>query len=123
MAVDHTRDRDLAEARRQAACAIQLAARSLAVDPAELRAVAYRGFCTREEELGLPSWLAISVLFVGWQRACEQVSALTCDDAEVEASVVRKLYGDPSRRHLLNATVNHEPIVESLRRVADGSHV
>ena len=65
--------RDRTQARHEAACAIQLAARSLGVEPAELGATAYRGFCVRELGLGLPSWLAISLLFVGWQRACEQV--------------------------------------------------
>jgi hypothetical protein len=99
---------DRAHARHEAACAIQLVARSLAVDPAALSAAAYRGFCAREEKLSLPSWLAISVLFVGWQRACEQVSALTDDDADVEAKVVRALYGDPSRRHCAYATVGHD---------------
>lgn len=86
--------RDRAQARRQAAYAIQLVARSLAVDPAALSAAAYRGFCAHREELHLPSSLAISVMFVGWQRACEQVSALTYDEAAVEADVVRILYGD-----------------------------
>ncbi len=114
----HTRD-----ARREAARAIQLAARSLALEPAELGGAAYRGFCAREEERSLPSWLAVSVLFAGWQRACEQVLALTYDEADVEANVVRMLYGDPSRRHLLYATAGHEQTVEPLGTVADGSDV
>jgi hypothetical protein len=113
---------DRAHARREAARAIQLVARSLAVDPAALSAAAYRGFCARQGDLHLPSSLAISVLFVGWQRACEQVSALTYDDADVEENVVRTLYGDPSRRHLLYATVGHEQTVEPHGTVADGSH-
>jgi hypothetical protein len=98
---------DRAHARREAACAIQLVARSLAVDPAALSAAAYRGFCAHREELHLPSSLAISVLFVGWQRACERVPALTYDEADVEADVVRLLYGDPSRRHRDHATASH----------------
>jgi len=110
---------DRARARYEAASAIQLAARSLAVDPATLSAPAYRGFCAREDELHLPSSLAISLLFVGWQRACEQVAALTNDDANVEANVVRALYGDPSRRHRLYATAAHET-VEPFGTAADG---
>jgi hypothetical protein len=120
--IDNSRH-DRAHARREAACAIQLAARSLALEPAALSAAAYRDFCAREDELSLPSWLAISVLFVGWQRACEQVLALTYDEANVEADVVRMLYGDPSRRHLLYATADHEQTVEPLGTVADGSDV
>ena len=102
--------RDRTEARHEAACAIQLAARSLAVEPAALSAAAYRAFCAGQEEPGLPSSLAISVLFVGWQRAREQVAALTYDEANVEASVVRVLYGDPSRRHRAYATAGHDPL-------------
>jgi hypothetical protein len=112
---------DRAHARREAACAIQLVARSLAVDPAALSAAAYRGFCARQGDLHLPSSLAISVLFVGWQRACEQVSALTYDDANVEADVVRMLYGDPSRRHRAYATAGHDRMAEPLGTAADGS--
>jgi len=114
---------DRAHARREAACAIQLVARSLAVDPAALSAATYRGFCARQEELRLPSALAISVLFVGWQRACEQVSALTYDEANVEADVVRMLYGDPSRRHREYATAGHDRTPEALGTVADTSDV
>jgi hypothetical protein len=49
-----TARQDRTKTRYHAACAIQLAARSLALDPA-----------------------ALPGLFVGWQRACEQVGALT----------------------------------------------
>ncbi len=118
--IDNSRH-DRAHARREAACAIQLAARSLSVEPAELGAAAYRDFCAREEEASLPSWLAISVLFVGWQRACEQVLALTYEEANVEADVVRMLYGDPSRRHPPLRHAGHEQTVEPLGTVADGS--
>jgi hypothetical protein len=114
---------DRAHARREAACAIQLAARSLTVDPAALSAAAYRGFCARHRELHLPSSLAISVLFVGWQRACEQVSALTYDDADVEANVVRALYGDPSRRHRAYATAGHDRTPQALGTAADTNDV
>jgi hypothetical protein len=112
--IDNSRH-DRAHARREAACAIQLAARSLALEPAALSAAAYRDFCAREDQLSLPSWLAISVLFVGWQRACEQVLALTYDEANIEADVVRMLYGDPSRRHRAYATAGHENSAKSHR--------
>ena len=49
--------------------------------------------------------------------------ALTYEEANVEADVVRMLYGDPSRRHLLYATAGHEQTVEPLGTVADGSDV
>lgn len=105
--------RDRTEARREAACAIALAARSLAVEPAALSAAAYRAFCAGRDEPGLPSSLAISILFVGWQRACEHVAALTHDELDVEADVVRALYGDPSRRHRAYATAGHEHAASS----------
>jgi hypothetical protein len=107
MTSDDGRQRAVA-ARLEATRAIQLAARSLAVEPAELGAATYRAFCAREAELRLPSWLTISVLFAGWQRACEQVSALSRDEADVEPNAIRMLYGDPSRCHLLYATSSHE---------------
>jgi hypothetical protein len=97
---------DRTQARAEAACAIQLAARSLSLDPAALSASAYRTFCAEQAEHDLPSSLAISVLLVGWQRAREQVTALIHDDVAVEARVVQKLYGDPSRRHRDHATTN-----------------
>jgi hypothetical protein len=105
--------RDRVQARREAARAIQLAARSLAVEPAALSAAAYRTFCAGRDEPDLPSSLAISVLFVGWQRACEQVAALTHDEVDVEADVVRTLYGDPSRRHRAYATAGHARTAKS----------
>ncbi|MGO9319523.1 MAG: hypothetical protein ACLQBY_01790 [Solirubrobacteraceae bacterium] len=108
-----TARRDRAQARREATRAIQLAARSLAVEPAALSAAAYRAFCAGRDEPDLPSSLAISVLFVGWQRACEQVAALTHDEVDVEADVVRALYGDPSRRHRAYATAGHEHAAKS----------
>jgi hypothetical protein len=116
-----TARRDRTEARHEAACAIQLAARSLAVEPVALSAVAYRAFCAGQEESGLPSSLAISVLFVGWQRACEQVAVLTYDDASVEAKVVRTLYGDPSCRHRAYATAGHDRTAEPLGIASDRS--
>jgi hypothetical protein len=97
---------DRTQARLEAACAIQLVARSLSLEPAALSPSAYRTFCADQAELELPSWLAISVLFVGWQRAREQVTALIHDDVAVEEQVVQKLYGDPSRRHHDHATTN-----------------
>ena len=98
--------RDRTQARLEAACAIELAARSLSVEPAALSASAYRTFCAGQAELDLPSSLTISVLFVGWQRAREQVTALVLNDIAVEEQVVRALYGDPSRRHRHHATSN-----------------
>jgi hypothetical protein len=83
---------------------MQLAARWLAVEPTALRAADYRAFRTVHDEPGLPSAIAISLLFVGWQRACEHVAALTCDEVAVEAEVVRALYGDPSCRRRAHGT-------------------
>jgi hypothetical protein len=123
MPVSDSPRHDRAHARREAACAIQVVARSLEVDPAALSAAAYRGFCARQGELHLPSSLTISVLFVGWQRACEQVSAVTHNDADVEANVVRMLYGDPSRRHHAYATAGHERTPEALVSAADTGDV
>jgi hypothetical protein len=96
--------RDRTRVRLEAACAIALAARSLLLEPAALSASAYRTFCADQAELDLPSSLTISVLFVGWQRAREQVTALIRDDVAVEARVVQTLYGDPSRHHRDHAT-------------------
>ena len=117
-----TARRDRTQTRQQAACAIQLAARSLAVEPAALSAAAYRAFCAGQEKSGLPSSLAISVLFVGWQRACEHVAMLTHDDAEVEADVIRTLYGDTSSRHRTYATCGHDHTAELLGAAPDRSH-
>jgi hypothetical protein len=108
---DLRHDRDAA--RYDAACAIQLVARSLAVDPAVLSAAAYRRFCATHDAPGLPSSLAISVLFVGWQRACEQVAALIHEEADVEADVLLTLYGDPSRRHRIYETRSHRATAKS----------
>ena len=83
---------------------MQLAARSLAIEPTALRAATYRAFRAAQGEAGLPSPLAISLLFAGWQRACEHVAALTCDEVAVEAEVVRTLYGDPSCRRRAHDT-------------------
>lgn len=98
-----------AQAREQAARAVQLAARSLAVEPTALRAASYRAFRAARGDAGLPSPLAISLLFAGWQRACSQVSALTCDEVAVEAEVVRTLYGDPSCRQRAYGTCGGGP--------------
>jgi len=95
------------QARDEAARAMQLAARSLAIEPAALTATAYRTFRAAQEP-GLPSPLTISLLFVGWQRACEHVTALTCDEAEVEADVVCALYGDPAAHQRARATCRHD---------------
>jgi hypothetical protein len=91
-------------ARQQAEAAIQRVAFSLRVEPAALSVAAYRVFRDRERDPGSPSPLAISVLFLGWQRACEHVAALVRDDAHVEADVARKLYGDPSCRQRAHGT-------------------
>ncbi len=111
------------QARHAAACAIQLVARSLGVEPAALSAAAYRGYCARQGEMGLPSSLAISVLFVGWQRAREQASALTYDEGDVEANVIRVLYGDPSRRHRAYATTGHDRTAPPLCTAVNGGRV
>jgi hypothetical protein len=92
------------QARAEAARALQLAARWLAVEPTAVRAAAYRTFRAAQGDAGLPSSLAISLLFTGWQRACEHAAALTFDEVAVEAEVVRTLYGDPSCRQRVHGT-------------------
>ena len=86
------------QAHREAAVAMQHAARWLSVEPSALRAADYRAFRARQDERALPSALRISVLFAGWQRAREQVPALTRDEVAVETEVLRVLYGDPVSR-------------------------
>ena len=103
-------------ARGQAASAMQLAAHSLAIEPAVLSTAAYRTFRATtfratQQEPSLPSPLAISLLFFGWRRACEHLVALTCDEEGVEADVVRALYGDPSCRQRAHATCGHDGTV------------
>jgi len=92
------------QAREEAARAMRAASRSLTIEPSALSAAAYRTFRAKQQEPDLPSPLAISILFFGWQRACEHVAALTCDEIEVEADTVRALYGDPACRQRAHAT-------------------
>jgi hypothetical protein len=101
--------RSRTQARQEAARAMQRAARSLAIEPLGLSATAYRSFRAAQDEAQLPSPLAIRLLFLGWQRACEHVAVLICDDAHVEADVARKLYGDPSCRQRAHGTSGHLP--------------
>ena len=109
------------QARREATWAMQLAARWLAVEPTALRAGAYRAFRAAQDEPGLlPSPLTISLLFAGWQRACEHVAAPTCDEVAVEADVVRALYGDPSCRRRAHGTCDdsrRRPVPDNAPRV------
>jgi hypothetical protein len=84
--------------------AMQLAARFLAIEPASLKVADYRGYRNAQGETDLPSPLAISVLFAGWQRACEHLATATRNDEAVEAEVVCALYGDPALRHQAYAT-------------------
>ncbi|HTQ69088.1 MAG TPA: hypothetical protein VMI13_10395 [Solirubrobacteraceae bacterium] len=97
-------------AQREAAAAMQHAARWLSVEPSELRAADYRAFRAAQDELALPSVLRISVLFAGWQRAREQVGLLTRDEVAVEAHVVRTLYGDPICRRDAYGTSPGSPL-------------
>ncbi len=85
--------------RQQAIQAMQLAARSLAIEPANLTVADYRRFRSAQGEADLPVPRAISLVFAGWQRACEHLAAAMCDGDEVEADVIRALYGDPYLRH------------------------
>lgn len=103
-------------ARREAAAAMRRAAVSLRVEPAALSVAAYRVFRDREHDPGLPSPLAISALFVGWQRACEHVAAFAGDEVAVEAEVTRTLYGDPSRRQRAHGTC----VTSGRKRVSGG---
>jgi hypothetical protein len=112
--------RTLTQARREATWAMQLAARWLAVEPTALRVAAYRAFRAAQDEPGLPSPLTISLLFAGWQRACEHVAAPTCDEVAVEADVVRALYGDPSCRRRAHGTCDdsrRRPVPDNAPRV------
>jgi hypothetical protein len=92
------------QARKEAADAMLLASRWLAIDPATLSAAAYRTFLAKQDDPHLPSPVAISMLFFGWHRACEHVAGLTYDEVAVEANVVRALYGDPAGRQRAHAT-------------------
>jgi len=98
------------QAHREAAVAMQRAARWLSVEPSALRAADYRSFRARQDESVLPSALRISVLFAGWQRAREQVATLTRDEVQVEAQVVRALYGDPVCRRDAYGTSSGPPL-------------
>jgi len=91
-------------ARQQAVRAMLAAARALGVEPAALRIAAYRSFRESHEDAGLPSALAISLLFMGWQRACEYAAVRSRDEVAVEAEVIRTLYGDSSGRRRAHDT-------------------
>jgi hypothetical protein len=96
------------DARQRAVWAMRVVARELAVEPATLRASSYRGFRRTHEEAALPSMLTISLLFRGWQRACEYVAVCSRDELTVEVEVSRTLYGDPSgRRHIRGTQTRH----------------
>lgn len=89
----------LARAREDALAAMEHAAQWLAIEPSALSADAYRAFREANEGAGMPSPLSISLLFAGWERAREQVAALSRDNAVVESEVIRAIYGDPDCRH------------------------
>lgn len=89
----------LARAREDALAAMEHAAQWLAIEPSALSAEAYRAVREADEGAGMPSLLSISLLFAGWERAREQVAALSRDNAVVEAEVIRAIYGDPDCRH------------------------
>jgi hypothetical protein len=109
--------RDRAQARQDAAGAMRRAAEELRVEPAALSVAAYRAFRDRQETSGLPSPLTISLVFLGWQRACEHVAVLTSDETQVEAEVLQTLYGDPSCRRRAHGTC----VASRRERVAGGS--
>jgi hypothetical protein len=98
------------QAHKEAAVAMQHAARWLSVEPSALRAADYRAFRARQGAHALPSALRISVLFAGWQRAREQVATLTRDEVAVEAQVARALYGDPVCRSDTHGTSPGPPL-------------
>jgi hypothetical protein len=113
--------RNRAQARQEAASAMQRAAHSLAVEPAALSVAAYRAFRAGQHDASLPSPLTISLLFVGWQHACEHIAVLAGDEMAVEADVVRALYGDPSCRRRAHATRGHERTAAAARRPTGAS--
>ena len=42
-----------------------------------------------------------------WKRVREEAATVTCDEATVEADIVRRLYGDPACRRLAHDTRRH----------------
>ncbi len=75
------------------------AAQWLAIEPSALSSDAYRAFREADANAHMPSPLAISILFGGWERARDHAGALSRDNAVVEAAVIRAIYGDPDCRH------------------------
>src|ERR1700687_4156369 len=68
--------------------AIVTAAGEVGVEPAALSRPAYREICRDRAHAALPSALAISALFGGWERAREQVEARSRITAGEAAGVV-----------------------------------
>jgi hypothetical protein len=101
MAIDGTLDipdsiraaSSLVMARQEAAWAMDAAARALGVEPAALGRAAYRSFRAGHMDAGLPSAMAISALFRGWQRACEHMTMHVRNDVAVEAAVAERSAG------------------------------
>ncbi len=96
---DHPAANHLPRAREDALAAMEHAAQWLAIEPSALSADAYRAFREADSRAHMPSPLAISILFGGWERAREHAAALSRDNAVVEAEVIRAIYGDPDCRH------------------------
>jgi hypothetical protein len=63
---------------------MKLAAHSRAVEATDLTAVDYREYRRVGGETSMPSPLAISRLFAGWQRACEHLATATYEGEAVE---------------------------------------
>ena len=93
---DHPAAHHLPRAREDALAAMEHAAQWLAIEPSALSADAYRAFREADSRAHMPSPLAISILFGGWERAREHAAALSRDNAVVEAEVIRAIYGDPT---------------------------
>ncbi len=102
----------LPSAREDALAAMEHAAQWLAIEPSALSADAYRAFREADGGAHMPSPLSISILFGGWERAREHVSALSRDNAVVEAEVIRAIYGDPDCRHRAYGTSAHAGSVD-----------
>ncbi len=73
--------------------AVRAAADAAGVDPEQLEQRAYRRMRAEDPFAGLPSDLAITLLFGRWQHACELAHEVSRQPQEVEDDVREALYG------------------------------
>ncbi len=84
---------ELTRVRADALAAMQSAAQWLSIDACALSIDAYRAFRATEDSLTVPSPVAVSILFGGWQRALEHVATSPADVAAVEEETIRGIHG------------------------------